>query len=29
MEIFTLLEGLEDLLEKSNGLPFAHKSIVD
>ena len=29
MEIFTLLEELEDLLEKSKGLPFTHKSLVD
>ena len=29
MEIFTLLEELEDLLEKSKGLPFSHKSLVD
>ena len=29
MEIFTLLEELEDLLEKSKRLPFRHKSLVD
>ena len=29
MEIFTLLEELEDLLEKSKVLPFTHKSLVD
>lgn len=29
MEIFTLLEELEDLLEKSKSLPFSHKSLVD
>ena len=29
MEIFTLLETLEDLLENSKGLPFTTKSVVD
>ena len=29
MEIFTLLETLEDLLEKSRNLPFSSKSVVD
>ena len=29
MEIFTLLETLEDILEKSRNLPFSNKSIVD
>ena len=29
MEIFTLLESLEDLLERSKGLPFSSKVIVD
>lgn len=29
MEIFTLLETLEDLLENSKGVPFSTKSIVD
>ena len=29
MEIFTLLESLEDLIEKSKGLPFTTKGIVD
>ena len=29
MEIFTLLEELEDLLEKSKNLPFSHKTLVD
>lgn len=29
MEIFTLLETLEDILEKSRGVPFSTKSIVD
>ncbi len=28
MEIFTLLEALEDILEKSKSLPFTDKSIV-
>ena len=28
MEIFTLLETLEDLLERSRNLPFSDKSIV-
>ena len=28
MEIFTLLETLEDLLEKSKTVPFTDKSIV-
>ena len=29
MEIFTLLENLEDILDNSRGLPFSQKSIVD
>ena len=29
MEIFTLLETLEDILEKSKSVPFTSKSIVD
>ena len=29
MEIFTLLETLEELLETSRSLPFSSKSIVD
>ena len=29
MEIFTLLENLEDILEKSKPLPFTDKSIVE
>lgn len=29
MEIFTLLETLEDLLERSRNLPFSSKGIVD
>ena len=29
MEIFTLLETLEDILESSKGVPFTQKSIVD
>ena len=29
MEIFTLLETLEDMLENSKGLPFTSKSMVD
>ena len=29
MEIFTLLETLEDILEKSRTLPFTEKSIVE
>ena len=29
MEIFTLLETLEDLLEKSRNLPFSSKSVID
>ena len=29
MEIFTLLETLEDLLENSRSLPFTDKGIVD
>ena len=28
MEIFTLLENLEDILDNSRGLPFSQKSIV-
>ena len=29
MEIFTLLETLEDILEKSRAIPFSSKSIVE
>ncbi len=29
MEIFTLLETLEDMLEKSRGIPFSTKCIVN
>ena len=29
MEIFTLLETLEDILENSKEIPLAHKSMVD
>ena len=29
MEIFTLLETLEDILEKSRTLPFSDKSIIE
>ena len=29
MEIFTLLETLEDILENSKGLPFTNKTMVD
>ena len=29
MEIFTLLETLEDILERSKSIPFSGKSIVD
>ena len=29
MEIFTLLETLEDMLEKSRGVPFSSKCIAD
>ncbi len=29
MEIFTLLETLEDILEKSKSIPFTEKTIVD
>ena len=29
MEIFTLLETLEDILEKSKSVPFTEKTIVD
>lgn len=29
MEIFTLLEALEDILERSKSVPFTEKSIVD
>lgn len=29
MEIFTLLETLEDILERSKGVPFSNKSIID
>lgn len=29
MEIFTLLETLEDILEKSRNVPFTNKGIVD
>lgn len=29
MEIFTLLENIEDILEKSKGMPFSNKVLVD
>ena len=29
MEIFTLLENIEDILEKSKGVPFSNKVLVD
>lgn len=29
MEIFTLLETLEDILERSKGVPFSNKCILD
>ena len=29
MEIFTLLESIEDILEKSKGVPFSNKVLVD
>ena len=29
MEIFTLLEALEDILDKSRGVPFSNKCIVN
>lgn len=29
MEIFTLLENIEDILEKSKGMPFSNKIMVD
>ena len=29
MEIFTILESLEDLIENSRNLPFSSKGIVD
>ena len=29
MEIFTLLESLEDILEKGKSVPFTNKTIVD
>ena len=29
MEIFTLLETLEDILEKSKTIPFTEKSVVE
>ena len=29
MEIFTLLESLEDILERSKGVPFSSKCMVD
>ena len=29
MEIFTLLETLEDILERSKGVPFSTKCVVD
>ena len=29
MEIFTLLETLEDILEKSKKVPFTNKAVVD
>ena len=29
MEIFTLLETLEDILERSKTLPFTEKAVID
>ena len=29
MEIFTILESIEDILEKSKGVPFSNKVLVD
>ena len=29
MEIFTLLETIEDILEGSKEIPFTHKALVD
>ena len=29
MEIFTLLETIEDMLENSKELPFVHKAVID
>ncbi|MBQ3409499.1 MAG: ATPase [Clostridia bacterium] len=29
MEIFTILESIEDILEKSKGVPFSNKVVVD
>ena len=29
MEIFTLLETLEDIMEKSRNVPFSTKCVVD
>ena len=29
MEIFTLLEALEDILERSKTVPFTEKSIIE
>ena len=29
MEIFTLLETIEDIFENSKELPFTHKAVVD
>ena len=29
MEIFTLLETIEDMLENSKEVPFTHKAIID
>lgn len=29
MEIFTLLETIEDILENSKGIPFTHKVVLD
>ena len=29
MEIFTLLENIEDILEKSKGVPYSNKVLVD
>ncbi len=29
MEIFTILENIEDILEKSKGVPFSNKVLVD
>lgn len=29
MEIFTILESIEDILEKSKGVPFSNKVLID